>query len=177
MLELKHPTTILPTLGSQWPVVGEGVFSWSVFRFYRARLMSESGQFDPDQPYRLEIDYLRRLSASQIANVTGVEIKRLGQAGVHCCNALPVEMVDSWVQQLKQFLPDVTLGDQLVGVFKPSEGVWFYDAEQYLGHIDDGAFVAAFTAIWLDPQTRATKLRAELLKLSQHNTALGNSSS
>ncbi len=176
MHDLKHSISIQPSLGAQWPVVGEGVFSWSVFRFYRARLLSETGLFDPTQPYRLEINYLRRLSASQIANVTGAEIKRLALLGVKCCVDLPNVKIDSWTHKLEQFLPDVTLNDQLIGVFKPGEGVRFYDAKQELGLIDEGAFVNAFTAIWLDPQTRAPKLRSELLKKSLHqDTEIGKS--
>jgi hypothetical protein len=171
MHDLKHSTSIKPTHGAQWPVVGEGVFSWSVFRFYRARLLSETGQFDPTQPYRLEVHYLRRLSASQIAKVTGSEIKRLALLGVKCCADLPIEKIDSWTNKLEQFLPDVTLNDQLIGMFEPGEGVRFYDAKQALGLIDEGAFVEAFTAIWLDPQTRAPALRSELLKNSIHQDA------
>jgi hypothetical protein len=178
MYDLKNSITVKPAQNNQWSVVGEGVFSWSVFRFYRARLLSESGQFDPTKPYRLEIDYLRRLSASQIANVTGSEIKRLAMAGVKSCADISSETIDGWVQKLENFLPDVSLNDQLIGVFKPGEGVWFFDAQAQLGHIDDAAFVAAFTAIWLDPNTRATKLRVELLKSSHHlDIALGHSKS
>jgi hypothetical protein len=177
MHDLKQSISIQPSLGAQWPVVGEGVFSWSVFRFYRARLLSETGLFDPTLPYRLEINYLRRLSASQIASVTGAEIKRLALLGVKCCIDLPTEKIDSWTQKLEKFLPDVALNDQLIGVFKPGEGVRFYDAVQELGHIDEGAFVNAFTAIWLDPQTRAPTLRSELLKKSLHQgTEMGKSS-
>lgn len=178
MHDLNDATSIKPTHGADWPVVGEGVFSWSVFRFYRARLLSETGQFDPIQPYRLEVTYLRRLSASQIANVTGAEIKRLGLLGVKCCVDLPTEKINSWTQKLEQFLPDVALNDQLIGLFKPGEGVSFYDAKQELGFIKEDAFVQAFTAIWLDPQTRAQKLRSEFLKKSLHQgTVTGKSSS
>lgn len=178
MHDSKHSIAIKPTNGAQWPVVGEGVFSWSVFRFYRARLLSETGQFDPTQPYRLEVTYLRRLSASQIANVTGAEIKRLSLLGVKSCVDIPTEKIDSWTQKLEHFLPDVALNDQLIGLFKPGEGVRFYDAKQELGLINEDAFVKAFTAIWLDPQTRAQKLRSELLKMSLYQvTEMSKSSS
>lgn len=177
MHDLNEATSIKPTHGADWPVVGEGVFSWSVFRFYRARLLSETGLFDPALPYRLEVHYLRRLTASQIANVTCAEIKRLALLGVQCCVDLPTEKIDSWAQKLEQFLPDVTLNDQLIGVFKPGEGVRFFDAKQELGLINESAFAKAFTAIWLDPQTRAPKLRSELLKNSRHQgVEMGKSS-
>jgi|TARA_B110000503_G_scaffold134449_1_gene213477 hypothetical protein len=166
------------TDGANWPVVGEGVFSWSVFRFYRARLMSASGQFDPKLPYRLEITYLRRLSGSQISQVTGAEMKRLAQAGVASCVKIPSTTIDTWVKKLEQFLPDVSLSDQLVGVFQPAQGVWFFDAEHALGHIAEPSFVQAFTAIWLDPQTRAPKLRGDLLKIADNgNTQFSRASS
>jgi hypothetical protein len=168
MHDQNHSIDMKSTDGASWPTIGEGVFSWSVFRFYRARLMSVSGQFDPNLPYRLEITYLRRLSGSQIAQVTGAEMKRLAQAGVASCVKIPTTTIDGWVKQLEQFLPDVTLSDQLVGVFQPEHGVWFFDADQTLGHIAEPAFVPAFTAIWLDPQTRAPKLRDDLLKKTEY---------
>lgn len=145
--------------GHGWQIVGEGTFNWSVFRFYRAKLLSESGTFDETQPYILEIVYLRRITASQIAQITASEIKRMQFADTPDAHDLP----DKWALELEHMLPNVSLGDKLVGVFMPGKGVWFYDAHQSLGHIQAPAFVKAFTAIWLDPQTRAPKLRDQLL--------------
>lgn len=148
-------------------VVGEGVFNWSVFRFYRAKLLNNSGVFDAAEQYALEIVYLRKITAEQIAHATASEIQRLGQLGVTACAAITPEQVLEWQMRLKQILHDVTLGDRLLGVFKPQQGVWFYDTQTCLGQIQDPAFVAAFTAIWLDPQTRAKTLRTQLLGSSE----------
>lgn len=138
-----------------WRLCGEGVFSWSVFRFYKARLLTQTGLFDPAAPFLLDLDYLRKLPGQQIVSTSIDEIARLTD--------VDAQRRDEWSASLLQIIPDVSLGDRLLGWFVPGVGVTFYSATQQLGQIDDPEFVRAFSAIWLDERTRSPHLRKALL--------------
>ena len=71
----------------------------------------------------------------------------------------------SWRGALEAIVPDVGLGDRLLGWFVPGEGVHFFSADAELGAILETAFASAFGAIWLDPKTQRPALRLELLGL------------
>lgn len=142
-----------------WRVCGEGVFSWSVFRFYRARLLTASGLFDEDQPFLLDLHYLRSLTGQQIVSTSVDEIVRLF--------TLSDTQQKTWSESLSTMIPDVSLGDRLLGWFVPGVQIQFFSATQKLGQIDDPEFVRMFSAIWLDPRTRSPQLRAALLGLAQ----------
>lgn len=151
----KLPLVLTGEAGHEWKTCGEGVFSWSIFKFYRIRLLTKVGTFDPELPYLLELSYLRKISAQQIITTSLEEITRLGAP---CAASLT-----RWAQALEAILPDVGLGDRLLGWFTPSQGVRFFSADTELGAICDPDFVRAFAAIWLDPGTQRPALRLALL--------------
>jgi hypothetical protein len=149
------PEYLRKQVGGVWTLCGKGIFSWSVFKFYSIRLLTASGHFDPEQPYILDLTYLRKLSAQQIVTISVQEIERLvGPAA---------EQTANWRQALEAIVPDVSLGDRLLGWFKPGEGVEFFSASVALGVIPDAEFARAFSAIWLDPRTQRPTLRQALL--------------
>lgn len=155
-----QPQAELPEVVTQadhhdWTLSGEGIFSWTVFRFYRARLFVAGERYEPEAAHALDLEYLRALPASQIVSVAMDEIKRLRG----CDDAL----LSSWSDRLLSFIPDVCLGDRLIGVFTPGTGVRFYAAQTLLGAINDPVFAEAFAAIWLDPASKAEQLRLALL--------------
>ena len=151
------PEHVVAQAGSAWKVCGEGIFSWSVFKFYRIRLLSPTGHFDASQPHLLDLAYLRKLSAQQIITISLQEIQRLAAP-------TPAQLA-SWRSALEAIVPDVRLGDRLLGWFVPGEGVHFFSAHAELGAILETAFASAFGAIWLDPKTQRPALRQELLGL------------
>lgn len=142
-----------------WHLCGEGIFSWSVFRFYRARLLTRTGAFDSAKPFLLDLQYLRALTGQQIVSTSIDEIARLSELGA--------QQRAVWSDALYAMIPNVTLGDRLLGWFVPGSGVQFFSATQRLGHIQDPEFVSSFSAIWLDERTRSPQLRLALLGSQQ----------
>jgi len=153
-LTYELPSCVVQCLPGAWQICGTGVFSWSVFKLYRASLHAR-GDFAPDQPFALDLAYLRNISAEQIVSTSIQEIERI-------CALDPVRLKD-WAVALLKILPDVSLGDHLVGLFLPRQGVKFFSEKDFLGEILDAEFVTAFAAIWLDEQTRSPALRKALL--------------
>ena len=143
--------------GHAWKLSGSGVFSWSVFRLYRASLFVQ-GSIDSGLPYALELSYLRRVSAQQIADTSVQQMQRLGFG--------QSEQLQAWREQLLGLLPNVALGDRLIGLFVPGREVVFFDATRRLGVISDPVFAEGFAAIWLDPRTEGQALRQSLLGLA-----------
>ena len=149
------PQALLSAHPHTWTMSGEGVFSWTVFKLYRARLFVSGARYDVSQPFVLDLSYLRTLPAEMIVSASIDELKRLRQPAP--------EVMQSWSDTLHRIVPDVTLDDRLVGCFTPGQGVSFYSATALLGEISDPAFAEAFAAIWLDPETRSSSLRASFL--------------
>ena len=144
--------------GNTWTLSGSGIFSWSVFRLYKASLFVQ-GSIDSGLPYALELSYLRRVTAQQIADASVQQMQRLGFG--------QSEQLQAWHEQLLGLLPDVALGDRLIGLFVPGREVVFFDATTRLGLIDDPVFTEGFAAIWLDPRTEGQALRRALLGLAR----------
>lgn len=153
------PVALTERFAGDWHLHGQGLFTWSVFRVYRAALHAIGEGFSADRVYALDLNYLRNVTAEQIAQTSVEEMQRI--AGVDADTA------ERWGELLLGILPDVRLGDRLIGVFEPGVGVAFFNRDGALGEINDPAFVSAFAAVWLDEQTRAPGLRAKLLGLEQ----------
>ncbi len=153
----------------EWSIQGRGLFTWSVFRVYEASLLVQqpltaaaiSTNFNALSPFALDLNYLRNVSAVQIAQTSVAEMIRI-------CNVDPIRAVQ-WGEQLGAVLPNVSLGDRLIGLFEPNHSVTFFSNDQYLGGVIEPAFVPAFASVWLDPKTKAPRLRAALLNLSADN--------
>jgi hypothetical protein len=159
----EHQANVLPEAfrlkdSDNWLVCGEGVFSWSVFRFYRARLLTHTGIFDPAKPFLLDLHYLRTLTGQQIVSTSIDEMARL--------NAITDDQRNRWSKALAEMMPDVGLGDRLLGWFTPGSHVEFYSATKALGILNDPEFVQMFSAIWLDERARSPQLRQALLGLN-----------
>lgn len=156
------PEAFTRTSSENWQLSGEGIFSWSVFKLYRARLLTPTGVFDPAKPFLLDLHYLRTLKGEQIVTTSIDEIARL--------NDMSQDQRREWTQALTEMIPDVCLGDRLLGWFTPGNQVEFFSASRVLGLIQDADFVRMFSAIWLDERTRSPQLRHALLgtKLNAH---------
>ena len=156
------PACLLSDSSQTWRLSGEGIFSWTVFKLYRARLFVSGGVYEATQPFILDLCYLRTLPAEMIISASLDELKRLR-------NPAP-EQLQSWSEALRRIVPDVGLNDRLVGYFIPGQAVRFYSATAFLGEVADPAFGEGFAAIWLDPATRSTTLRQALLGFDARST-------
>lgn len=148
-------------------LAGEGKLTWLGFHVYDARLYAPAG-FDVGNPFAqqfvLELTYARKLEGKAIAEASRDEMQRLafGNAEQHA----------RWLAQMEKLFPDVEKGRRIAGVNQPGKGARFYVDGDFVGSIDEPEFARAFFAIWLDPRTRAPRLRDSLLKAGGVTAAL-----
>lgn len=161
------PADLLSQHPAPWRIVGQGLFTWSVFRLYHAYLYvpapaSSAGgpaAFDANGEFALMLHYLRNIPGEQIVSTSTDEIARLTDT--------PAQELAGWAHAMRDCFPDVSSGDRLTGWFRPGQGVRFFNGDVLAGDIDSPAFARAFAAIWLDPRTRSPSLRAKLLGLTK----------
>jgi hypothetical protein len=144
---------------SEGRLAGEGRLTWLGFHVYDARLYAGQ-RFDLtepfSQPFVLELTYARKLEGKDIALASRDEIQRLG---------LGSEAQQSrWRVQMEELFPNVDKGSRIAGVYQPGAGTRFYVDGRFAGSVDDPQFGRAFFSIWLDPRTRAPRLRESLLR-------------
>jgi len=148
------PACLAQRAEGSWRIQGAGRFSWSVFRVYNATLWVRQS-FSLNEPFILDLAYLRNVSTSQIVDASIQEMGRLRQ--------LETLSLTQWRDNLYDIVPNVGLGDRLLGLFEPSIGVTFFSQLALLGEVRDPLFFDAFAAVWLDPDTKAPELRSALL--------------
>ena len=149
------PSCVLQRLGHDWRLCGRGMYVWTVFRCYWASLYTPNGAFDEKSPAILDLSYLRTISKEQTVSISVDEMLRL--------HPELTEHAHRWREELSRIIPDVKLGDRLVGYFDPAYGASFFSDQQALGEVVDPEFAGAFLSIWLHPATRANALREALL--------------
>jgi hypothetical protein len=140
-------------------LAGEGRLTWLGFHVYDARLYAGQGfdLADPfSQPFVLELTYARKLDGKGIASASRDEIQRLGFGSE--------AQLSRWLVQMEKLFPDVDKGSRIAGVYQPGAGARFYVDGKFAGSVDDPQFGRAFFSIWLDPRTRAPRLRESLLR-------------
>jgi len=137
---------------------GQGTLRVFGFNIYRARLWVSPG-FESSQwaalPLALELEYLRDISAEDIASRSVKEMRRVGEPSN--------EQAQRWQAALRALLPDVRSGDKLMGWHRPAQGAVFLRGEQTLGEVAEPAFSRLFFGIWLSERTGAPELRQALL--------------
>lgn len=136
-------------------MVGQGTLRWWGFHVYDASLWSRSGRWQAQSPFALDIRYARRLTGVQLAETSVEEMRRLG--------ASDIAALGRWDAAMRSLFPDVAPGSRLIGLHVPQRGALFYNADRYLGAIEDPEFARYFFGIWLDIRTQTPDLRAALL--------------
>ena len=138
-----------------WNVLGQGQMRWFGLRLYSAELWSSQAVFDPASTYALTLTYDRPFAGARLSSSSIDEMRRIGTSNE--------AVLARWQRYMDKVFPDVREGDALTGVFLPGKGAVFYLGSKLLGEVNDPAFATAFFGIWLDPRTRESALRLQLL--------------
>jgi len=146
-------------------LLGQAGFRYFGFSVYLAQLWvgqrPRDVQWDwAQQPVVLSLQYQRDFKGEAIAQRSIEEMQRHP--------LMPVAAQDTWLQKLKEVLPDVREGDRLIGIYQPGAGlqVWHQSSQlREVGSLPDPTLARVFMGIWLDPSTSAPELRQRLLGL------------
>jgi hypothetical protein len=141
-------------------LLGSGTLRFMGLRVYDARLWAGVAAPGPDwqaAPFALELQYLRNLKGSAIAERSLKEMERQGE----------ISAVDGerWLGNMQQLFPDVKPGDRITGVNLPGVGARFFLNGQARGELREVAFARLFFGIWLSPRTSEPAMREQLLGL------------
>ncbi len=148
-------------------LAGEGRLRWFGLHVYDARLyaLPQFDVADPfTQPFVLELTYARKLDGKAIAESSRDELRRLGFGDE--------AQQQRWLAQMEKLFPNVDKGRRIAGVYQPGGATRFYVDGTFVGSVDEPAFGRAFFSIWLDPRTRAPRLRENLLRRSGPSAGL-----
>lgn len=144
------------------PLMGEGRFCFLGFCLYDAQLWSARDPQRYDAPFALVLTYRRPIPRERLAGSGVDEMRRLAPTPI------PDATLEEWRRQMLRAFVDVKPGDSIAGVFLPGQGARFYYNGRLTAAIDDARFARAFFDIWLNPDTRADKLRAQLLGIGRN---------
>lgn len=128
------------------------------FEIYNARLLAAPG-FQraryAQQPFTLELAYLRNFEGDDIARRSLKEMQRVDQ--------FTEAQSRAWLAEMTRLFPDVSRGDRLAGIYSPGVGVRFMLNDKPLGEVRDAEFARVFMGIWLSPKTSEPEMRERLL--------------
>lgn len=140
----------------QLQLIGEAELKVWIWPIYQAQLLSQSGDYAPNQyPLQLSLNYLRDIERQQLLDNTAKEWQRLNICSLNPCQP--------WLNQLDELWPDIRRGDRLE-LYAPSpDTAHFYFNGDYLGALQDTGFSEHFLAIWLSRDSRYPKQRRKLI--------------
>jgi len=157
-LAMAAAISVAPTLQAseeELKKVGEArlkVLFWSI---YDSRLYAPGGTYERGKrPLKLEIEYLRDISAEDLVKRTGEEWESLG---------VTHERQNEWMQQLLTLWPDINKNDVLALELDNDSDATFYFNGERLGRIEDDDFGQHFIDIWLSPETSRPRVRLGLI--------------
>ncbi|WP_291011260.1 chalcone isomerase family protein [Hydrogenophaga sp.] len=140
-------------------VVGNARLRVWGFEVYDARLFASPG-FDStqfgQQPFALELQYLRNFKGAEIAKRSIDEMRDL--------ETIAPDLATQWQAAMRALFPDVKKGDRITGVHTPGRGAAFYLNDRLLGEVADDRFSRLFFGIWLSPKTSQPAMRETLLQ-------------
>jgi hypothetical protein len=151
------PPTVSAALAEKQALASTRLRVWG-FEVYDARLWARTG-FDmarfEEQPFGLELAYLRSFKGADIARRSVDEMRQTG--------ALDEADAARWLAAMGALFPDVQRGDRITGVHVPGTGARFYLNDRLLGEIGEDRFSRRFFGIWLSDRTSQPRMREALL--------------
>jgi len=151
------PPSVSAALAEKQAVASTRLRVWG-FEVYDARLWARPGfeltRFE-DQPFALELAYLRSFKGADIARRSIDEMRQTG--------ALDEADAARWLAAMTALFPDVQRGDRITGVHVPGTGARFYLNDRLLGEVVEDRFSRRFFGIWLSERTSQPRMRDALL--------------
>jgi hypothetical protein len=138
-------------------VVGKARLKVFFFNIYDAVLIAPKGNFEEQQPFALELKYLRDFDGREIASRSVDEMRDLGMKD-------EVKLA-KWYQEMQDIFPNVREGQVITGVVDKYRVSHFYLNDVPLGKVYDKEFSQWFFNIWLSEATSEPKMRRQLLGL------------
>lgn len=123
------------------------------FLVYEAQLWGGANPAEP--PIALQLTYKRDIPGARIVNASVDHMRELGASE---------QQLAVWEPAMTRIFPDVKLGDQIVGIYRPGTAIFLYNNRE-IGQINDAEFARLFFGIWLDPRTTEPKLRNRLMQV------------
>lgn len=152
------PEAVHTRAGASLRPAGQGRLNFLGLAVYDAALWTvpgfRAGSF-ADHVFALELHYLRRFSAADIARASLEQMQRHG----------PIDpaQAERWRAELMRLLPDVRKGERIAGLNLPGRGLALFHEGRSLGEVEDPRFAQLFFAIWLGEATSAPALRQALV--------------
>ena len=135
--------------------VGQGRLTYLFWDVYDAALYAPNGVWEPNQPFALQLSYLRTIKGKKIADRSIEEIRKQG--------FVDEVKLASWHTQMRKIFPDVNEGISLIGVYTTTGETIFFENNTEVGRINNAEFSRLFFDIWLSEKTQAPELRKKLL--------------
>ncbi len=152
------PAPVQARAGAPLRPAGQGRLNFLGLAVYDAALWTapgfKAGDF-ADHVFALELHYLRRFSANDIARASLEQMQRHGP--------IDAAQAERWRAELARLLPDVRKGERIAGLNLPGRGLAFFHEGRALGEVEDPRFAQLFFSIWLGEATSAPALRQSLL--------------
>jgi hypothetical protein len=133
-------------------LVGQGDMRWFGLHLYEIELYTETGRYEVDQPLELIIRYQLKIDRDKLISISENEVVKMGN-----------QWRPEWTEQLESIWPTVIKDDVLTLSVNLEGSSSFYYNGKLRGRIADPKFGKNFTAIWLSPETRESKLRKKLI--------------
>jgi len=146
-----HNLSLVAKNISQVEPLGQGRMTYWGFTLYDAKLYTSK---DPKGGIALDIQYLRKFEAKDLAKQTLEELKKLGISETQRAE---------WADPLNRAFKTVQVGDSITAIKKPQGSTQFFYNGQFVSEISGESFSQAFFGIWLHPKTSAPQLRKVLL--------------
>lgn len=149
------PAAVRDQLNVPVEKMGSSTYRRFGFGIYRATLWAPDGIWDSEDPYVLELRYLRDLSKDTIVDTTLDDIR-----DQHAADAATFAR---WEPKIRDTLPAVKEGDVLIGVAIPGEKTLLFLNGEKIAEIRDEALSRAFFNIWLG-ESADEEMKMDLLK-------------
>jgi len=135
--------------------VGEARMTYLLWDLYDVVLYAPKGVWNKNQPFALQLSYLRSFHGKKIADHSIEEIRNQGFTD-------EIKLA-TWHAQMRKIFPDVDEGVHLTGVRTQKGETVFYKNNLEIGRINNPEFSKVFFDIWLHEKTSAPNVRQRLL--------------